>query len=391
MEALLGANRLMAYVSHAADPRLEGRGVGTAQGAEYARFLEDHLRQAGLPVSIQRFEVPRLLDLGFPGRRLERLFSRAFGTNVIARIEGGDPAVGAETVVLSAHFDHLLPTRDLFHYLFPPLLIPLAPGLPTMAMLGSPLGALLIEFTIPILFLRDMMTDFTSGRWFPAPGRRKVFPGADDNASGTAGLLSIADAFAELGRRGVRPRRTIILAFMDAEEEGERGSKSYVRDLTPEERGRVVQAINLDAIGWSDPKHPHRVSVVTPPAFPLWAQSFVSEILPAQKGAALMDRHNPVLRDKLEALNSSLGLGLELDYTNQDFSTGDQYPFFKMDRPDGRRTSAVLLRDGGHGPSHQEGDTADKVDAAYASRVSRLAAALAWDVANTATLPEYLP
>ncbi len=55
-------------------------------------------------------------------------------------------------------------------------------------------------------------------------------PGAGDNISGTVSVLEAAQAVAELARRGIRPRRTIVFATWDAEEWGLVGSTEYVED-----------------------------------------------------------------------------------------------------------------------------------------------------------------
>jgi len=55
-------------------------------------------------------------------------------------------------------------------------------------------------------------------------------PGAGDNVSGTVSVLEAARAVAELAKRGVRPKRTMVFATWDAEEWGLVGSTEYVED-----------------------------------------------------------------------------------------------------------------------------------------------------------------
>jgi len=57
-------------------------------------------------------------------------------------------------------------------------------------------------------------------------------PGAADNVSGTVSVLEAARTIAELVRRGMRPKRTIVFATWDAEEWGLVGSTEYVEDDT---------------------------------------------------------------------------------------------------------------------------------------------------------------
>jgi len=70
-------------------------------------------------------------------------------------------------------------------------------------------------------------------------------PGLNDNGSGVAAVLAIAEALAELPT----PQRTVRLAFWDAEEGGPLGSRAYVASLAPGERADVVAYLNLDMIG----------------------------------------------------------------------------------------------------------------------------------------------
>jgi hypothetical protein len=76
-----------------------------------------------------------------------------------------------------------------------------------------------------------------------------VHNGADDNASGTAALLDIARSFARLAaQRDVRDRRTIILGWWNAEEEGILGS-TYFANHMPVPAESVTAYLNFDMIG----------------------------------------------------------------------------------------------------------------------------------------------
>ena len=113
--------------------------------------------------------------------------------NVAGLLPGSDPKRADEIVVIGAHFDHL--------------------GL------GGP-------------------SSF-------APSRRPaIHPGADDNASGTAGLIALARAFAA----GPPPRRSILFLAFSGEELGLLGSAHYARHpLVPFDR--TVAMLNMDMIG----------------------------------------------------------------------------------------------------------------------------------------------
>ena len=118
---------------------------------------------------------------------------RATAANVLALLPGSDPAVGHEVVVVGAHYDHL--------------------GW------GGP------------------------GRNSLAPDVRAIHNGADDNASGTAGLLEIARLLAARP-----PARAVLFAAFSGEERGLLGSSHLVQHL-PVPREWLVGMLNLDMIG----------------------------------------------------------------------------------------------------------------------------------------------
>jgi hypothetical protein len=74
----------------------------------------------------------------------------------------------------------------------------------------------------------------------------EIYNGADDNASGTAGLLALAAHF-----QRNRPRHSIIFVAFDAEEGGLRGARAFVAS-PPVAREAIVLNINLDMIGRND-------------------------------------------------------------------------------------------------------------------------------------------
>ena len=78
-----------------------------------------------------------------------------------------------------------------------------------------------------------------------------VYPGADDNVSGVVGTIGIAEAYAQAMRAGKRPRRSMIFASWEAEERGLLGAWAYTEDpFLPLEKTAAV--LNLDLIGRSE-------------------------------------------------------------------------------------------------------------------------------------------
>ncbi len=108
-----------------------------------------------------------------------------------------------------------------------------------------------------------------------------IYNGADDNASGVAGVLALARLFARsgawrpddpalAGRRPAHgrlpPRRSLVFATFSAEEEGLFGARVLSGELsTPGSQGRLVRMLNLDMIG-RNPDDPLRILANDPGA-----------------------------------------------------------------------------------------------------------------------------
>jgi len=119
--------------------------------------------------------------------------------NVMAFLEGSDPELKDEVVVITSHYDH-------------------------------------IGISLP---------DSTGDR---------INNGADDDGSGTVAVLSAASAFAKAAEEGVRPRRSILFMHVSGEEKGLLGSRYYSdHPVLPVENH--VANINADMIGRSDQAH----------------------------------------------------------------------------------------------------------------------------------------
>jgi len=152
------------------------------------RSIQDSIRSSKKPLSFDLQDVTVTL-----GTEVEKVMS---GTaNVIGYLEGTDPKLKDQTVVIGAHLDHL--------------------GF------GGP------------------------GSGSLQPDIHAIHNGADDNASGTAGLLELAQAFA-LEHSGIR--RTLIFIAFSGEEMGTLGSGHYVNHpVFPLDR--TIAMINMDMIG----------------------------------------------------------------------------------------------------------------------------------------------
>jgi hypothetical protein len=83
----------------------------------------------------------------------------------------------------------------------------------------------------------------------PVEGEDSIFNGADDDASGCAALLELAQALA----RGPKPARTLVFLFTSSEDEDSAGSRRYLAD-PPEPLERTVAALYLEHLGRPDPQ-----------------------------------------------------------------------------------------------------------------------------------------
>ncbi len=205
--------------------------------------------------------------------------------NVIGLLPGTDPALAGEAVVVGAHYDHL----------------------------GRVNGA--------------------------------VYPGADDNASGTAMVLGLARAFAATGGAP----RMMIFALFSGEEVGLLGSGHYVaHPAVPLDR--TVAMINFDMVGRL---RDNRVSM--------------SGIESA---------------GGLRAAVAAAGAGstLKLDLRDSPHGPSDHARFYTAGVP------VVFFNTGRHDDYHKPSDTADRIDTAGMARIGAVAVRLIDELAATPRL-----
>ncbi|MBV6438864.1 MAG: hypothetical protein EPGJADBJ_00492 [Saprospiraceae bacterium] len=233
--------------------------------------------------------------------RLAKEIKKLQGSNVIGLIEGTDPALKKEYVFITAHYDHL------------------------------------------------GMSDSTV-----------IYHGADDNASGTSGVIEIARAFAEAKKQGIGPKRSVVCMLVSGEEKGLLGSRYYVEyPLFP--LAQTVADVNIDMIGRVDNAHagnPDYIYVIG------------------------SDRLSTQLHQINEDVNKRF-VQLELDYKynapddpNRFYERSDHYNFAERGIP------AIFYFNGTHADYHKPTDTADKLDYKAMAKRAQLAFCTAWDLAN---------
>ncbi|MBM4060030.1 MAG: M28 family peptidase [Planctomycetes bacterium] len=191
-------------------------------------------------------------------------------------------------------------------------------------------------------------------------GRRidgDVFNGADDNGSGTAGLLEIAEAFAAGGER---PERSIVFLSVSGEELGLWGAAWFGEHPTwPIER--LVANLNVDMIGRAGGA----------------GDSIELLATPSHQHA----RYSTLVRDAVR-LGQKFGIS---------FASGDRYYERSDQAVFARRNVPVLfLCVGDHPDYHQVTDHADKLDYGKAEAIARLAFWAAWTAAQQKGRPQEL-
>jgi hypothetical protein len=185
-----------------------------------------------------------------------------------------------------------------------------------------------------------------------------IYNGADDNASGTAAILEVAEAMAELKDEG--PRRSVAFLAVSGEERGLLGSAWFV-EHPPIPLERIVANVNIDMVGrnWED-----TIAVVGKPYSSLGA-----------------------LVDSVAMAHPELGLTTVDDQWPADgfFFRSDHFNFARKGIP------AVFFFNGVHADYHRPSDEVDKVKFEKASRIARLVYEVALAIANADDPPTWDP
>jgi aminopeptidase YwaD len=215
--------------------------------------------------------------------------------NVLGMIEGSDPKLRDEYLVIGAHYDHL--------------------GL--------------------------------GGEGSLIPDTVAVHHGADDNASGTAGVLELAQAFAS---RESKPMRSILFMSFGAEEEGDLGSDYFVKHpLVPLKK--IVAMINLDEVGR---ERDSTLIVYGTGTSPLWDTLLTQVNTPKQFNL----KRNP-----------------------EGFGPSDHASFYAKDIP------VLFFFTGVHEDYHKPSDTWDKINAEGEQSILEFVEKIAYDIADRKEKP----
>jgi hypothetical protein len=241
--------------------------------------------------------------------------------NVLGLIEGSDPQLRSEVVVVGAHYDH------------------------------------------------DGEHD------------GDIWPGADDNASGTAALIELGEAFAN---GNGAPARSILLAAFAGEEKGEIGSQHYAdHPVIPLER--TIAMFSLDMIGRNEEHGANR-------GLRLERETSAQN---ANSVNVIGSTFSPDLRRTMEIANGQIGAigpsgpsGLDLKFRYDDtpenlLRRSDQWPFLQKGIP------SLFIHTGEHPDYHRPGDTADKINYPKMEKIVKLVYRALESLGNSPSRPAY--
>jgi hypothetical protein len=183
----------------------------------------------------------------------------------------------------------------------------------------------------------------------PTPEGDSIFNGADDNASGTVGLLEVAKAFATLPEP---PVRTVVFAAVSAEEMGLLGS-AYLAEHGPAPAGSVSAALNMDMLSRNGPD-----------SLFVFGQTYSS------LGTVL----RTVLEDHPE-LGFQVRPGLQMPELDL-IRYSDQFSYLARGVP------VLMFNSGFHPELHTPDDEVEKADTDKLARAARLMFFLTYAVAN---------
>jgi hypothetical protein len=283
--------------------------VGTALLASAGKSPSE--LQASIDRSLKPMPIA-LRDTVVEMRVVDASVRRATAWNVVGVLEGSDPQLKNESVLFSGHYDH-------------------------------------------------------EGVW-----DGKIYHGADDNGSGTVGVIELARAYA---RNPEKPKRSLVFAVFAAEERGLLGSYYYAANpVRPLAGTRAV--INFDMIGRNEA--------------PSAQTEGLTQISPdTSNELGLIGTINSAdYRAAVEQANQRVGLALTYKW-DQDaalniFQRSDQFPFAIRDIP------AVWWFTGFHPDYHQPSDTVEKINFEKMRKILQLAYLTGWSFADAPAPPRYL-
>ncbi|RRA49891.1 peptidase M28 [Acidipila sp. EB88] len=251
-------------------------------------------------------------------------------SNVAALLPGSDPKLAPETILITAHHDHdgAAPCADPAH---PPVSTPPDPH--------------------------------------PCP---QIWHGADDNGSGTVGVVALARAFAA---NPARSKRSILFVVFASEERGLLGAYwMAAHPLRPLATTRAQ--INFDMIGRDEAASPQTDGLIEIPKDTTNRLNLI--------GALYSPDYDRTVREA----NKPIGLALDDRFDHESalnvFFRSDQFPFVLHNIP------AFWWFTGFHPDYHHTTDTVDKIDFVKMQKILQLAYLTGWQFATEPQTPRFV-
>ncbi len=194
-------------------------------------------------------------------------------------------------------------------------------------------------------------------------GEDKVNNGADDDGSGTTGILEIAQAFAQAKKDGHGPRRSILFLWNVGEEKGLLGSQYYTdHPVFPLEN--TVTDLNIDMIG--------RVGTpyIGKPDSANYVYPIGSSMLSSDLHKIGEEANNTYTHLKLDYVYD------DLNDPNRFYYRSDHYNFAKHGVP------IIFYFNGVHADYHRPGDEVSKINFPLLAKRAQLVFYTGWDLAN---------
>lgn len=279
------------HMDYLCSQQLEGRMSGKQGNRMAANYVEQQFTSYGLKVRRQKFPISR----ANPGPKNET--GDDWCENIIGYIEGNDPALKDEVMVVGAHMDHI----------------------------GY------------------------GPQWSSARGQGlKIHPGADDNASGTTGLLEIARAH---GKAKSQVKRTTIFIAFSGEEMGLIGSRYYCNNpvfpLGNPSISKHMFMLNMDMIGYLN-----RARLAAD-----WGDT---------------EEINPDLKGMIQQLSSKYSFARSITGSG---SGGSDHASFAA-----KRVPVCILHTGQHPQYHTPQDSVDRINFPGMTQVVKYATELSWGI-----------
>jgi hypothetical protein len=291
--------------------------------------------------------------------RILQVSGVAPGRNVVAILEGSDPALRNEYVVIGAHNDHVGFNHTPADH----------DSVKAFMMHAAPQGADSPNPKPTPEQWAAIRTTMDSLRRLHPSRPDSIYNGADDDGSGSMTLLEIAERFSTAQNR---PKRSVIFNWHVGEEEGMLGS-TYFTDHPTVPRDSIVAQLNIDMVGRGRPTD-------------ATGESKEGKLLHGGTGYLQLigsRRLSTELGDLVEATNKRGKLGFRFDYAldanghpQNIYCRSDHWAYARWGIP------VVFFTTGGHADYHQVTDEAQYIDYRHMAQVGQLIHAAATNVAN---------